>query len=72
MKAERLTIEEMKELYPDMWVILLQPRYYRSGELAEGIVVAHNPCFTTLLKNTEGKYGEDTLLTHTNGGRIQI
>ncbi len=42
MKRERITIDEMRELYPNEYLILTECRD-NGIDITEGIVVAHDP-----------------------------
>lgn len=43
MKAERLTIDEMKQKYPDQWLFIVDCEHSENTELISGIVAVHSP-----------------------------
>jgi len=43
-QQEFLTVEEMKERYPDEWLLLVDCRLSASTELEAGKVVVHSRC----------------------------
>ena len=43
MKHERLTLDEMKQKYPDQWLFIVDCEHSASTELLSGIVAVHSP-----------------------------
>ena len=43
MKHERLTLDEMKQKYPDQWLFIVDCEHSTSTELLSGIVAVHSP-----------------------------
>ena len=43
MKPQRLTINEMKQKYPDQWLFIVDCEHSDSTELISGIVAVHSP-----------------------------
>ena len=42
MKHERLTLDEMKQKYPDQWLFIVDCEHSASTELLSGIVAVHS------------------------------
>ena len=58
MNCELLTIEEIKQKYPDEWLLLIDCRLSKNTELKSGKVVVHSKCRDDIhkaLKNYSGR-----------------
>ena len=42
MSNERLTLEEMTEIYPDQWLFIVDCEISKNTELLSGVVIAHS------------------------------
>jgi len=56
-QLELLTVEEMKERYPDEWLLLVDCEETENTELKAGRVVAHSRCRDDIHRAQMGRSG---------------
>ena len=64
MKHERLTLDEMRQKYPDQWLFIVDCEHSESTELLSGIVAVHSPS-RDVINNASAEYKGSAAIRYT-------
>ena len=64
MKHERLTLDEMRQKYPDQWLFIVDCEHSESTELLSGIVAVHSPS-RDVINNASAEYKGGAAIRYT-------
>jgi hypothetical protein len=69
---KRLSWDEVKKLYPDEWVCLVDVEWPDMGEITSGVVYAHDPKHKALIEKQKHLKSAAILWTGRIRGRIHV